>query len=338
MKVLIINQSEVHQLLPMDACIDLMSNTLKTLASGDAINPLRRGMLLPEQAGLLAMMPGYMGNIHAMGLKAISIVPSNQGSQYDSHMGAVLLFETKHGSIQAIIDASSITAIRTAAVSGVATRLLAHEDASDLTIMGSAVQAHTHLQAMLLVRKIKRVRVWSRTYENARTFAERESKRHGITVEAVQDAQQAVKAADIICTTTAAEEPILYGKWIAAGAHINAVGSSIPFARELDTAAVVNAKLFVDRCESALNEAGDFLIPKKEGVINDDHIKGEIGEILLGQVTGRTSPNEITLFKSLGLAVEDIASAHHIYNKALELGVGSWVEFGGSHYTLLDTN
>jgi len=312
--------------------MDVMAEALKTLGGGDAINPLRHGLLLPEKSGVLAMMPAYCGDIKAMGVKVISVFPGNQGTEYDSHQGAVLFFEPEHGRLLAIIDASSITAIRTAAVSGVATQLLACQDAGDLALLGSGVQAHTHLAAMLLARTIRRVRVWSRTLEHAQTFAQRESERHGIEVKPMLTAREAVEGADIICITTAASEPVLMGDWLAPGAHINAVGSSVPFARELDTAAVVKSRLFVDRRESTVNEAGDFLIPKKEGVIGDDHIQGEIGEILLGHVTGRKSPEEITLFKSLGLAVEDVASAHHIYQKASEKGLGTWVELGGSRH------
>jgi ornithine cyclodeaminase/alanine dehydrogenase-like protein (mu-crystallin family) len=329
MKVLIVSQSDVAHLLPMDECMDLMADTLEVLGRGEALNPLRRGMLLPEESGILAMMPAYMGNISSMGLKVITVLPGNVGTEYDSHLGAVLLFETKHGSLKAVIDATSITAIRTAAVSGVATRLLAREDATDLAILGSGTQANTHLQAMLVARKIRRVRVWSRTYGNAISFAERESKRYAIEVEAVQTPYEAVKGADIICTTTAATEPVLLGEWISPGAHINAAGSSIPFARELDTQAVKTSRVFVDRRESALNEAGDLLIPMKEGALGEDHIIGEIGEILLSKISGRRSPEEITLFKSLGIAVEDIASADHIYKKAVESGAGTWVDFGG---------
>jgi ornithine cyclodeaminase len=330
--VLIINQSEIQRLLPMDECIEVMAEALKTLARGDAINPLRRGLLLPDKTGVVGMMPAYLGDSRALGVKVISIFLGNEGTEYDSHQGAVMLFEPQQGRLLAIMDASSITAIRTAAVSGVATKLLAREDAGDLAILGSAVQAHHHLQAMMLVCKLRRVRVWSRTFDHAQAFAQRESARHGIHLEPLATAREAVERADIICTTTSAREPVLMGDWLSPGAHINAVGSSTSFARELDTAAVVKSRLFVDRRESTLSEAGDFLIPKKEGVIDDSHLQGELGEILLGQVAGRESAEEITLFKSLGLGVEDVASAHHIYQKALEKGLGAWVEFGGSRH------
>lgn len=330
MKVLILNQSQVRQLLPMNECMDVMAEALKTLARGEAILPLRPVLWLPEKVGALGMMPAYLGDIQAMGLKVVSVFPGNHGTEYDSHIGAVMLFETKHGQLLAIMDASEITAIRTAAVTGVATRLLARQDAYDLAILGSGVQAKTHLAAMLLARNIQRVRIWSRSPEHARHFATRESKRHGITIEVTESAQAAVQGADIICTTTSAREPVLLGEWLAAGAHINAVGSSVPFTRELDTAAVVKSRLFVDRRESTLNEAGDFLFPKKEGAINDDHILGEIGDILLGKLEGRKSREDITLFKSLGLAIEDLGAANHIYKKALEQGIGIAVELGGT--------
>jgi ornithine cyclodeaminase len=329
-QILIVNQSEVRQLLPMAECIEVMAEALKTLCLGQAILPLRPVMWLPDKVGALGMMPAFMENLQIMGLKIVSVFPGNHGTEYDSHMGAVMIFETKHGQPLAIMDATEITAIRTAAVSGVATRLLAREDAGDLVILGSGTQARTHLQAMLLCRKIRRVRVWSRNPENGRRFSERESRRHSVRVEFMPTVQAAVKGADIICTTTSSHDPILPGKNLSAGCHINAVGSSVPFARELDTAAVVKSRLFVDRRESTLNEAGDFLFPKKEGAIADSHIQGEIGEILLGTVKGRKSQEEITLFKSLGLAVEDLASASHIYKKALAQGMGTKVELGGS--------
>jgi ornithine cyclodeaminase len=328
-KVLIVNQSEVAQWLPMHECMDVMAEAFKMLAAGKTILPLRPIMWLPEKAGALGMMPAYMQNIAALGLKVLTIFPGNHGTPYDSHQGAVLLFEAKHGCLLAIMDATEITAIRTAAVSGVATKLLARDDAQELAILGSGTQARTHLEAMLLARKITRVRVWSRNFDRACQFAERESRRHGIAVEPVETARDTMIDADLICTTTAANEPIVLGDWLKPGAHLNAVGACVPTARELDTAAMLKSRLFVDRRESALNEAGDFIIAKKEGALDVDHIRGELGEILLGQVQGRTSADEITLFKSLGLAIEDLASAYHIYLKMLEKDAGTWVELGG---------
>jgi ornithine cyclodeaminase len=328
MKTLIVNHAEVAQLLPMRECIAVMEQTLTALARGDAVLPLRSVLRLPGEGNVLGVMPAYLTNPAAAGIKVITVFPGNQFAGYESHQGAVLLFEMQNGRLLSITDASAITAIRTAAVSAVATKLLARPDAGDLAILGSGTQARTHLEAMLLARSIRRVRVWSRAFEHAHAFAAEQARAHNIAVEVMETAPQAVAGADIICTTTASKEPVLRGEWLTPGAHINAVGSSIRAARELDTRAVAQARLFVDRRESALNEAGDFLFPKQEGAIDDAHIRGEIGEILAGRIAGRAAPDEITLFKSLGLAVEDVASAHHIFLRAQARGVGTWVEFG----------
>src|SRR5215471_8293128 len=329
MKVLIINQTEVHQLLPIGECMEAMAQALAALSHGNAINPLRQILDLPDRKGLLGIMPGYLKGINALGLKVVSVFHNNKGSQHDSHQGAVLVFEADHGCLKAIVDASAITAIRTAAVSGVATRLLARQEAEDLAILGSGVQAHSHVEAMLAARSIGRVRVWSPNPDHSKAFARNIGARQDIEVMAMGSALDAVKGADIVCTTTSAREPVLMGEWLAPGVHINAVGSSIPLARELDTLAVAKSRLFVDRRESTVNEAGDYLIPKKEGVIGDQHIQGELGEILSGQIEGRRTEDEITLFKSLGLAIEDVAAAHLVSQKALDQGLGTWVEFGG---------
>ena len=285
---------------------------------------------LPDGRGFLGTMPAHAGHLGAVGLKAITVFPGNHGTEYDSHQGAVLLFESERGRLLAIVDATSVTAIRTAAVSAVATRLLAREDAGELAILGTGVQARTHIEAIGLVRPLRRVRVFSRDPGHVGAFAEQAAKRHGIPVEPAATARDAVAGADIICTLTSSTEPVLDGGWIAAGAHVNAVGACLPASRELDTAAVVRSRLFVDRRESALAEAGDVLIPMREGAIGDDHIRGEIGEVLVGRVPGRRSPEEVTLFKSLGLAVEDVASAHLVYRNAVASGDGTWIDLGGA--------
>jgi ornithine cyclodeaminase/alanine dehydrogenase-like protein (mu-crystallin family) len=332
MKVLLVSQSEVAQLLPMQACITAMAEALQATARGEVTLPLRQVTMLPGNLGALASMPAFAPSLGGIGVKVITAFPGNRGTAYDSHQGAVLLFEAERGTLQAIVDASEVTAIRTAAVSAVATRALAREEAADLAILGSGVQARTHLEAMLAVRKIRQVRVWSPTAEHRDAFAQREALRLGVTIQPMASAQSAVSKADLICTVTGARQPVLKGKWIAPGAHVNAVGSSIKTARELDTDAVRRARLFVDRRESAVNEAGDFLIPKAEGAIDDDHIRGELGDVLLERIPGRESPEDITVFKSLGLAVEDLAAARLIYQSARDRGVGTWVELGGGRH------
>ena len=320
--VLIVAQSEIAALLPMRECIDLMASTLASLARGEARLPLRTVMVNPRGTGAFAAMPAYTASPAAFGVKAITVYPGNEGTELDSHQGAVLLFEAERGQLVAILDATGITAIRTAAVSGVATRTLAREDARTLALLGSGVQARTHLEAMLQVRPIRSVRVWSRTPERARAFAQDARARHGLDVQATSSAEAAVRDADVVCTVTSSRDPVLLGEWLTPGAHVNAVGSSTPAARELDAVAVARSRLYVDRRESALHEAGDFLAARAEGSVDDRHIVAELGEVLAGQAEGRRSPDEITLFKSLGLAVEDVAAAHFAYERALETGAG----------------
>jgi ornithine cyclodeaminase len=319
----------------MRECIDVMADALRSLSRGDALLPLRSVTRLPGSPNLLAVMPGQLGvnsadrHRAALGAKVITVFPGNDATPFDSHMGVVLLFEAELGRLLAVIDASSVTAIRTAAVSGVATHVLARPDAGDLAILGAGVQAMTHLDAMRQVRPLRRVRVWSRSPERSRTFAERAGRRFGITVEHVGSAEVCVRGADIVCTVTASREPVLRGAWLTDGVHVNAVGAALPTARELDSDAVVRSRVVVDRRESALAEAGDLLIPMSEGVIAGEHILGELGEVLLGAVAVRESPADRTLFKSLGLAIEDLAAARHIYEKGVALGTGIWVSLGG---------
>ena len=330
--VLIVNQSEVPRLLPMKECVDVMARAFASMARGEAAMPLRQIVWLPERSGALALMPGHLTGLAAIGLKAVTFFPRNEGTELDSHQGAVLLFESGRGRLLAVIDATSVTAVRTAAVSALATRILAREDAGDLAIVGSGVEARTHLEAMLAVRKIRRVRVASKTPDRARAFAERESKRHGIAVTPTASVREAVEGADLICTATSSPEPVVLGEWLAPGAHVNAVGSSVPSARELDTAAIVCARLFVDQREAALVEAGDIVIPIQAGAITPEHIAAELGEVVIGAAKGRTSPADVTVFKSVGLAIEDVAAAQHIYTKARGSGLGKWVEFGGGRH------
>jgi ornithine cyclodeaminase len=241
------------------------------------------------------------------------------------------LFETEHGRLLAILDATTVTAIRTAAVSGVATRLLAREDAEELAILGAGTQGRTHLEAMTVVRPIRRVWIWSRTTEHARALAQFARERFDVSAEVCATPAQAVANAAIVCTATASPTPILEGAWLAPGTHVNAVGACIPTTRELDTEVVRRARLYVDRRESALAEPGDILMPLSEGAITPAHIIAEIGALMLeeGASLGRQSDDAITLFKSLGLAVEDVAAAHHVYHKARQNGLGAWVTLGG---------
>ncbi len=328
MNILVLNHAEVEQLLPFDECIPVMAEALAALARGDAHQPLRMVVRPPGAAGLMGLMPAYMaGDRAAYGLKAVCIFPGNAARGKDAHQGGVLLFSAETGELLALMNASAITAIRTAAVSGVATRLLARADAGDLAIVGAGVQARSHLAAMACVRPIRRARVASRSPERAQAFAAELAPRYGFPIKAVETVEAAVRGADLIVTATTAAEPIVRREWIAPGAHLNVVGSSIPTTREVDTATMAAAALFVDRRESTLNEAGDYLFAMRDGAIGPEHIRAELGELLVGGVPGRTASDEITLFKSLGLAVEDLAAADYVYRRAQAAGIGSWVDF-----------
>lgn len=326
MRVLVLNHAEVEALLPMAECIELMARALGDLARGQAHQPLRMVVKPPGAAGVIALMPAYTSDGPYFGVKSIGVFPGNVALGRDAHQGSVLLFDGATGEMLALMNAAAVTAIRTAAVSAVATRLLAREDAGDLAIVGAGIQARTHLAALACVRTLRRVRVASRRRERGQAFAA-DAQARGVTVEVADSVESAVRGADLIVTATSSSEPVLQREWIAAGAHLNVVGASQPGAREVDSATMTAARLFVDRRESTLNESGDYLVPAREGRIGPDHIRAELGELLTGARPGRTAPDEITLFKSLGLAVEDLAAARHVYRAAQERGAGVWVEF-----------
>jgi ornithine cyclodeaminase/alanine dehydrogenase-like protein (mu-crystallin family) len=301
MKVLVLNEHEVTELLTLPECIGAMETALAALARGEVHNPLRQAIRAPGAPGLLGLMPAWWnGPTPYYGLKEVCVFPENPKRGLDTHVGTVILHSGETGEPLAIMNASAITTIRTAAVSAVATKLLAREDAAVLAIIGTGVQAQSHRRAIPLVRDIREIRMCGR----------------GESVE------EAVRGADIVVTATSSREPILKREWLSPGVHINAVGSSIAAARELEADLVAAASLFVDRRESTVNESGDYLGAIDSGAT----IRAEIGDLLTG-TAGRKSREEITLFKSLGLAIEDLASAAFLYEKARRDGRGKWVEF-----------
>jgi len=328
MKILILTHAEVQELLPVRECIPVMTEALADLARGNVFQPLRMIVTPPSAEGDMALMPSYRSGVHAAyGVKIVCVFPANPAKGLDAHQGSVMLFSAETGELMALMNASAITAIRTAAVSGVATQLLARPDASDLAIIGSGVQARAHIEAMACVRTVKRARVASYRFENATKFADELAARYEFPIEPVESVEAALRGAEIIVTATTAAQPILKREWVSPGAHLNVVGSSIPSTREVDGATLAATSLFVDRRESTINEGGDYLFALRDGAIGPDHIRAEIGEVVIGKHPGRTSQDEITLFKSLGLAVEDLASAEYLYHKARESQAGTWVDF-----------
>lgn len=312
----------------MAECIELMADALSSLARGEVYQPLRTIIRPPDARGFLGLMPAYRsGKQGAFGLKAICVFPENPAKGKDAHQGAVLSFSRETGELLALMNASEITAIRTAAVSAVATRLLAREDAQQLGIIGAGVQARTHLTALSCVRAIKHARVACRNIEHAQQLAREMQPNLSFPIEHVGTNEEAVRGADLIVAATSSLEPVVNKNWISPGAHVNAIGTHSPNSREVDGATMAAARIFVDRRESALSESGDYLLAAKEGLVTPESIIGEIGELLAGTKNGRTSATEITLFKSLGLAIEDVACADYLYRKAQAQAAGTWVNF-----------
>jgi ornithine cyclodeaminase/alanine dehydrogenase-like protein (mu-crystallin family) len=326
-EIRVLRGSEVRQLLPMTECVDLMHRTMIAVSERRVVLPLRSVMVMPGEIGMLGNMPGYLADPECFGVKLVSLIPRNKPPQYSSHLGLVILFETEHGCPVALLDAAEITAIRTAAASGLATRLLSRPDAGDLALLGAGEQARSHLEAMLAVRSLRRVRVWARDRAKAAEFARAEGARHQLTIEPSASVKDAVHGADIICTVSKAREPILFGDWVAPGAHLNVVGSSIAGAAEIDTVAVLKSRFFVDYRDSTVNEGGEYLRALKSGDITPEHILAEIGEVANRTKIGRRALSDVTLYKSLGIAPQDLASSHYVLEKARAAGVGQVIDF-----------
>lgn len=322
MSVLVLSDHDVRQLLDMESCIEAMTEVLASLARGELFQPLRIVVRPPDATGLLGLMPAHRaGSSAAYALKEIVVTPANPARGLDAHQGAVLLHDGETGQLVAVLNASPVTEIRTAAVSAVATRALARPDSERVTILGAGVQARSHVEAMRAVLDDPEIRIWARKAKAAEELAAEV----GAIVQPSPDA--ALFGADVVCTTTAAAEPVVERRWLARGAHVNAVGACIPTARELDTETMADASLFVDRRESALNEAGDYVLAAAEGAIAPDHVKAELGDVLAGMHPGREHDDELTVFESLGIAVEDLASAELVVRRAREQGLGAEVEF-----------
>jgi ornithine cyclodeaminase len=313
--MLIVEEDLVTRLLPMESCIDLMRETLRELVSGRFSQPPRSVHKLPG-GDLFGFMPAYLGGRGYFGAKVVTAFHGNLAVGLPSHRGYVMLFEAAHGGLEAMVDATSITRIRTGAVSAVATELLSRQDAQSLALVGAGAQAHSHLEAIRLVRKITSVRIFDLDAAKAQAFAREAEARYSIPVAAAPTIEETVNGADIICTLTPSAEPFLELGMVKAGAHINAVGAFSPDKREICSSLVAASRLYADQTEAMKRECGEYLIPVREGLIDERHIIGSIGELLLGAAPGRGAPDQITLFDALGLAVEDVACARFVYEAA----------------------
>jgi ornithine cyclodeaminase/alanine dehydrogenase-like protein (mu-crystallin family) len=321
MSLLVLSEADVHTVLDMESCIAAMEDVLGALARDELTMPLRF-VVRPPGDQLLGLMPAHRGgDAPLFALKEVVVAPGNGARGLDPHQGAVLLHDGETGILQAVVNASAITEIRTAAVSAVATKLLARPGARHVAILGAGVQARAHAVAMRVVVEDAELRIWSRTPAHAEALALESHAAVCATVE------EALDGAEVVCTCTSSREPIVRRAWLDQGAHVNAVGSSIATARELDADVIAESALFVDRRESTVNESGDYLGAVEEAGIGPDHIRAELGELLVGSHPGRRDDSELTVFKSLGLAVEDLAAAALCVERARERGVGAEVAF-----------
>ncbi len=309
MQMRYISREEVVERLTHRQCISLMQELFTRISQGNVTHKLRTAEVLAP-GEIFGLMPGVLPYADCVGAKAITIFHHNYEKGLPSHQGVVTVFETKTGSLKGIVDGTAITAIRTAAVSAMATDILANKESSVMTLLGAGVQAKNHLAAISHVRDLKKVNIWSIMRDECERFVAEASKTYDIEFEIFDSVESAVLDADIICTVTPAKQPILFGDFVKKGAHINAVGACQPAERELSTDCVVNAKLFGDSTLSVKNESGDYLFPLKEGAITEEHYLGDIGDVLTGKLSGRTSKDDITIFEALGVAVEDLACAN----------------------------
>jgi ornithine cyclodeaminase len=315
--VLILGHDDVLAALSPEDCADAMAAALAAHARGEAKMPLRSIVPFKGAAGFIGLMPAWRGGSDPVfSLKSLVIAPGNPARGLDTHQGTVTLFDGETGVPRAILDASAVTSVRTAAVSAVATRTLAREDARVLAILGAGVQGRAHLRALPETREFDEVRVYSPSAEHARALADGQA-------EVAESAEAAVRGADVVVLATSSREPVIRRDWLASGVHVNAVGASVPSARELDTETVAACALYCDSRESLRNEAGEFRLAVEQGAISgEEHVRGELGEVLAGIAPGRTNAEELTVFRSLGLAVEDLAAAERAVSVARERGIG----------------
>lgn len=319
----VISGAEVRELLTYPDCVRVVEAAMRAASAGHALLPLRQFMAVPGVEGRLAWMPGFLGEPACFGIKLLSLYPGNPAVGLSSHVGLYVLYEHGHGRPLAILEASALTAVRTAAASVVATQALARRDARTLAIVGTGEEARTHLEAFQAVRPFGRVIVWGRDAAKAAALAARARALGAAQVEVATSVREAAAQADVLCTVTSAPTPLLSGDDLHPGMHLCLVGSSIPQTREVDEEVVARARFYVDYRESARAQAGELLHAIRAGRVTEAHVLGEIGEVLAGRVAGRRNDEEITVYKSLGIAAQDLAAAMFVYQRALERQAGT---------------
>jgi len=319
---LILSRDDVRQLISMPEVIDAVSAAHAAHAAGRAAQPTRTTVPLDGTSSAILPMAASTPE-PAAGLKLLSIFPENRDRGVPVLNAVVVLVDPATGRCDAVLEGGVLTAYRTAAASAVATRLLARENAATLGLVGAGIEARTHLDAMLSVRpKLERVVVWSRTTETAERFAA-DVRDRGVPIDILPSAEAVVRAADIVCTLTPSKDPIVHGAWFSQGLHVNAVGTHWLHSREIDTEAVVRARVVVDSRDANIAECGDLMTPVSEGAITEDHFADELGQLLNGDRPGRTDPDQITMYQSVGVAIQDIATGSLLVRRARSLGVGT---------------
>ncbi|HEX6437248.1 MAG TPA: ornithine cyclodeaminase family protein [Candidatus Binatia bacterium] len=321
--MLVLSEKQVEALIEIDELIAALERAHIQYSTGKAVMPVRLVVPLPQIDGRITSMPGFLNEDQALGMKVVTYFQNNPKQNLPSILATIMLFSSETGKMIAVMDGSYITAIRTACASAMATKVLANPAASELGVLGAGVQAKAHIAALSQVRRIRSIKIYSPSGTSGSRLKQEVESQLGLAIEVTGSAEEAVRGADLIVIATTAKQPILPADWLKTGAHINAVGSHRPDLRELDGSTMARAKVFVDSREAIMAECGDVLLALAEKSITADHVQAEIGEVLAGSKPGRTRTEEVTLYKSVGIAIQDVATAQLVYHKALQKGFGT---------------
>lgn len=321
--MLVLSERQVQSLIDIEELIAALERAHIQYSTGKAVMPVRLVVPLPDIQGRITSMPGYLNEDKALGMKVVTYFQNNPKRNLPAILAAILLFSAETGKLIAAIDGTYITTIRTACASALATKALANPETAVLGVLGAGVQARSHIRALCRVRRVERIKIYSPSGASAAGVKEELEPEVGVPIETVNSAADCVRDSDLVVTATTAQEPILRSDWLKAGAHINAVGSHRPDSREIDAATLSRAKVVVDSRAAIMTECGDVLLALKEKSVSENVIHAEIGEVLAGAKPGRCGAGEVTLYKSVGIAVQDVATAQLVYRKALERKVGT---------------
>ena len=319
----LLTEQHVHALLPISDLIAAMESALAKFSAGDVLQPVRSVLMVGPTKAYFGLMPAYVPAPASLGAKLVTVFGDNHAKGLPSHLATILLLDPDTGSLIALMDGRYITEARTAAVSAVSARFLAKRNASTLAIIGSGVQARSHLEALQYVRQLEQVRIWSPRPHSRQQFVDDMSSRVPVGTTACESAEAAVRGADLIVLVTSSKTPVIEDGWVSPGAHVMCIGACRPDQREMDPQLVKRGRLFVDSRNAALVESGDIVMNLASGLFDASHVRGEVGELVLGRISGRVGDGDITIFKSLGMAVEDVVAADLVFRRASESGAGT---------------